>query len=174
LANSSGLATRRLLILDENRFSKHVAVEVLIGGRWIVVDPAYRAVFRANNGATLTREELTNPEVFAAATQKIRGYDPTYTFDRTAHIRVDRLIGIGHPLRIILDWMFPGWEESTVVTLLAERKSLAFLAASVVLLLLFLLLRVAIRWYAESRLLVRTPRVCEQVQRAAKAFLNIP
>jgi hypothetical protein len=107
---SAGLATRRLLILDQVRFSKHVAVEVLIGGRWIVVDPAYRAVFRASHGATLTREELGNPEVFAAATQKIQGYDPTYTFDRTAHIRIERLMGIGHPLRIIVDWIFPGWE----------------------------------------------------------------
>ncbi|HYL46392.1 MAG TPA: transglutaminase domain-containing protein [Candidatus Limnocylindrales bacterium] len=174
LANSAGLATRRLLILDENRFAKHVTVEVLIGGRWIVVDPAYRTVLRADNGATLTRDELVNPEVFAAATRNIRGYDPAYSFERTAHIRVERLMGIGRPLRIILDGMFPGWEESTEVTLLAERKSLAFLAASVVLLLLFLLLRAAIRWYAETHLHVRTPRVREQVQRAAKAFLNIP
>jgi hypothetical protein len=156
------------------RFAEGATVEVLIGGRWIVVDPAYRTVLRADNGATLTRDELVNPEVFAAATRNIRGYDPAYTFERTAHIRVERLMGIGRPLRIILDGMFPGWEESTEVTLLAERKSLAFLAASVVLLLSFLLLRAAIRWYAETRLHVRTPRVREQVQRAAKAFLNIP
>lgn len=98
LANSAGLATRRLLILDQNRLSKHVTVEVLVGGRWIEVDPAYRAVLRANNGATLTRDELTNPEMLAAVIRKIRGYDPTYTFDRTAHIRIERLMGIGHPL----------------------------------------------------------------------------
>jgi hypothetical protein len=174
LANSSGLATRRLLILDEDRLVKHVTVEVLIGGRWIVVDPAHRAVFRANNGATLTRGELANPEVFAAAARQIRGYDPVYTFDHTAHLRVERLMGIGHPLRSILDWMFPGWEESTEVTLLAERRSLAFVAASLVLLLMLLLLRAAIRWYAEARLHVHTPRVREQFHRAAKAFLYIP
>src|SRR5215470_142486 len=65
LARSSDLQVRRLLLLDATRNTKHVVAEVLINGRWIIVDPAYRIVMRDATGRMLTRSDLANPEVFA-------------------------------------------------------------------------------------------------------------
>jgi hypothetical protein len=58
LDQSSGLRARRLLLLAENRTSKHVVVEALIDGRWVIVDPSYRTLFRLPNGTLVTRGEL--------------------------------------------------------------------------------------------------------------------
>jgi hypothetical protein len=69
-----------LLRLDENRLTKHVTAEVLVNGRWIIVDPAYRVVIQGPDGSMLTREQLANLAVFAAATKNIHAYDPAYTF----------------------------------------------------------------------------------------------
>src|SRR5438046_10180665 len=61
LARSSDLRVRRLLLLTPDRTTKHVVAEVLIGDRWIVVDPAYRAILRDAQGRSLTRKDLQNP-----------------------------------------------------------------------------------------------------------------
>ena len=87
LADSSGLTARRLLLLDANRTTVHVVAEVMVDGRWIVVDPTFHTIFRAADGSTLTREQLAVPAVFQAATQGIPGYDPAYAFVNTVHIR---------------------------------------------------------------------------------------
>ena len=50
LAQSSGLHARRLLLLDQYGSSKHVVVEVLIGDRWVVVDPSYHFILRLPDG----------------------------------------------------------------------------------------------------------------------------
>ena len=50
LAMSSGLQARRLLLLDQNRNAKHVVVEVLIDGTWVVVDASYQFMFKVPNG----------------------------------------------------------------------------------------------------------------------------
>src|SRR5215469_16931195 len=60
LAVSGGLAARRLLLLDSSSRTKHVDAEVLVNGRWIVVDPAFRVILRSPDGQTLTRDELMN------------------------------------------------------------------------------------------------------------------
>ena len=59
LAESSGLQARRLLLLDPQLNTKHVVAEVQVAGRWIVVDPSYRLIFRDAQGQPLTREQLT-------------------------------------------------------------------------------------------------------------------
>jgi hypothetical protein len=170
--DSGGLAARRLLLLDERQLTKHVAAEVLVGGRWIVADPTYRVVFRGPDGSTLTREQLADPATFASATRSIRAYDPRYTFDRTAHIRVGKLGFVGPPLGAMLDHIFPGWEASTTMTLLVERESFLFLGASLALLIALLVVRFGLRWYGEKHLHVHTARVRDQVRRAAHAFLD--
>jgi len=172
LADSAGLAARRLLLLDSHRMTKHVVAEVLVDGRWVVVDPAFRAVFRGPDGQLLTREQLANPAVLAAATRGIAGYDPAYTFDRTAHVRIARLRVIGVSIRSILDHALPGWEDSVAMSLMLERESLATLVIALALVVLLGLLRVGLRWYGESRLGVRPVRFRQQVRRAFHAFVD--
>jgi hypothetical protein len=172
LGDSAGLVVRRLLLLDSRRLTKHVVAEILIDGRWIVVDPTFRTMLRGPGGGLLTREQLTDPAVFSAATRHIKDYDPIYSYESTAHVRISRLGFIGLPIRSVLDRLLPGWEDSTAVSLLMERESLATLVVALILVFLLGLLRVGLRWYGERRLGIRPVRVRQQVRRAFQAFLD--
>jgi hypothetical protein len=172
LGDSAGIEVRRLLLLDSRRFAKHVSAEVLVGGRWIVVDPAFRVILRGPDGMLLTREQLKDPAIFVAATRNIRGYNPNYNYDLTAHIRLGRVRLASRPLRAVLNSVLPGWEDSVTVSLLAERESFAFMLVSICLLVFLALLRASLRWYGEKRLGVHTLRMREQIRRAFGAFVN--
>ncbi len=50
LARSSDLRARRLLLLTPDNNTKHVVAEVLIGERWIIVDPTYRVIMKDAKG----------------------------------------------------------------------------------------------------------------------------
>src|SRR5271156_2407234 len=56
LVETGGLESRRLLLLNSDQMTNHVVAEVLVDGRWIVVDPAYRTLLRGADGEPLTRE----------------------------------------------------------------------------------------------------------------------
>jgi len=172
LADSAGMPARRLLLLDSHRLTKHVVAEVYVDGRWAVVDPAYRVILLAPDGQLLTREELSNPAVWAAATRGIAGYSPAYTFDRTAHIRIARMPFVGGAIRTVLDHVLPGWEDSVTLSLMLERESLAALVIAVAFLIVFGLFRLGLRWYGERRLGVRPIRFRQQVRRAFQAFVD--
>jgi hypothetical protein len=172
LADSGGMEARRLLLLDSRRLAKHVSAEVLVDGRWIVVDPAFRIILRGTDAKPLTGEQLKDPAIFATATRNIAGYDSNYSYDLTAHIRLGRLRLVGRPLRAVLDGVLPGWEDSPTVSLLAERESFAFMLVSVCQVVFLMLLRVSLRWYGEKRLGVRTLRMREQIRRAFGAFVD--
>jgi hypothetical protein len=174
LADSSGLTARRLLLLDSRRTAKHVVAEVLVGGRWIVVDPAFRTILHGPDGRSLTRQELEDPTVFSAATGGIRDYPAIYTFDRTSHIRLSRLGGGGQFLRRVLDRALPGWEDSATATLLVERESFSALIVSLMLVLLVLLFRTSLRWYSQRNYGIRPPRVRKRLQHACTALFNAP
>jgi len=172
LGDSAGLMVRRLLLLDSQRTTKHVVAEVLIDGRWIVIDPAFRRVMRGSDGSLLTREQLSDPTIFSAATRDIKGYDPSNTFESTAHVRIYRLRFAGSALRSALNRLLPDWEDSTAISLLMERESLATMVAALVLVFLLGLLRVGLRWYGEKRLGIRPVRVRQQIRRAIHAFVD--
>ncbi len=172
LADSGGLAARRLLLTDSNHITRHVVAEVLVDGRWIVVDPAFRTIPRGSDGKLLTSRDLTDPAIFSAATRNISGYNSAYTFDHTAHIRMSRLRFVGLPMRKALDFLLPGWEDSTTMSLLLERSSLAAMVFALVLVFFLSLLRVLLRWYGEKRMGFRPIRIREQVRRACLAFLD--
>jgi hypothetical protein len=172
LTDTGRLSVRRLLLVDSQMMTKHVVAEVLVDGRWIIVDPAYRLVLRDAKGNALTREDLTDPKIFAEATQNIPVYDPTYTFDHTIHVRIGRVHVLGLPMRKIADRVYPGWDESTIMTLLVERESFAAVVASLLLVIFLCLLRIALRWFGERRLGVRRVRIREQLLRAGSAFLH--
>jgi hypothetical protein len=172
LVDTGGMQARRLLLVDSRQMTKHVVAEVLVDGRWIVVDPSFRVVMRGADGKTLTREELADPGIFAAATRDIRGYDPSYTFDHTVHIRLARIHVFGSILRRILDRLAPGWEDTPTMTLLVERESFSAMTACFLLVIFLVLLRASLRWYGEKRLGVHSVRIRQQIRRACHAFLD--
>src|SRR5258708_27562732 len=123
LARTSDLQARRLLLLSPDRNTKHVVAEVLLDGRWIVVDPTYRVVMRNARGETLTRKELQNPQTFAEAIARVPGYPAAYNYDQFAHVRVARLPLDALRLRAVFDAIFPAWDEKVDWRLLLERES---------------------------------------------------
>ena len=173
LANSSGLQARRLLLLSADRGAKHVVAEVFVDGRWIVVDPAFRYIPRGPDGRLLTRQELGDPEVLRWATRNVPNYDPAYTYETTAHVRLARIPVIGRSLRSLLNHVFPGWEDSIWWTILLERRSFALLVSSFFLVLFFLIVRFALRRYAESRFGIPRVRVRQRVRDAVRIVLGM-
>src|SRR5688572_13949097 len=135
LATSSGLRSRRLLLLSPHREAKHVVAEVWLHGRWAVVDPAYHALFRDANGEFLTKEQLQNPSALRKATQEILHYPPSYSYELTSYVRVARIPVIGSKLHAALDQMLPRW-QGNFDWLLLERQSFACFVLSLFLLLI--------------------------------------
>jgi hypothetical protein len=174
LARSSDLQVRRLLLLDAHRNTKHVVAEVLIDGKWIVVDPTYRIIMRDASGRMLTRADLQKPELFAQATAAAPGYPADYSYERFAHVRITRLPMVGLGLRRVLDWVIPGWEEKADWSLLLERESFFFLFASAMATLLLVLVRAALAWIADSRLHVRRFGLRKYFRRAGVALFSAP
>ena len=174
LARSNGLSTRRLLLLGPNRSAKHVVAEVLIDGRWVTVDPAYRLLMRDRTGRMLTREELRDPMVLAEATSMVPNYPKEYTYETFAHVRLARLPLLGMPLRRILNMIVPNWEERFDWTLLLERESFFALCASACALLVFLLLRTFLGWYADHRLNIPRFQLRSRFLRAGMTFFRAP
>jgi hypothetical protein len=172
LADSVGIAARRLLLLTPANQAKHVVAEVLIDGRWVVVDPAFRVIPRGAGGKLLTREDLPDPATFVAATRGIPHYDPDDTFERTAHVRLSRIRFVSHPLRALPDRLLPGWDDSTTVSLLIERRSLATMVVVIILTLSLSIFRVFLRRYGEKFLAFHAVRIRDQVRSACTAFLH--
>lgn len=173
LANSSGLQSRRLLLLDADRGARHVVAEVYIDGRWVVVDPAFRYLPRGADGHLLTRQELGKPEVLRDATRNVPNYNPAYTYESTAHVRLARIPIIGRFLRGTLNRVIPGWEDSIWWTVLLERRSFALLVVSFFLVVFFILVRFLMRWYVESRFGIPRVRVRQRVMDAIRIVLGI-
>jgi transglutaminase-like putative cysteine protease len=174
LARSNGLSVRRLLLLTPEHGAKHVVAEILIDGRWVVADPAYRILLRDAQGHLLTRQELLDPTVFAQATSVVPNYPKDYTYERVAHVRLARLPAQGFHLRWLLDKTVPGWEEKFDWTLLLERESFFVLCLSVVAFLFFLLFRIFLGWFADHRLKIPRFRLRVQFLRAGATFFRAP
>jgi hypothetical protein len=151
LARSSGLSARRLLLLSPDRGAKHVVAEVKMEGRWVIVDPTYRAILRDAQGRMLTRQDLQDPETFREATRVIPGYPPEYSYESFVHIRLRRLPLAGAGLRRFLNAVYPRWDEDVDLTMLVERESMAMLAACLALVVSLLLLRILLVRYADRQ-----------------------
>jgi len=174
LARSSGLQTRRLLLLTPDRQTKHVVAEVLLNGRWVVIDPTYRVIMRNAKGETLTRKELQNPQLFAEAIAMVPGYPATYSYEIFAHVRMARLPLDGMRLRPLLDRILPGWDERFDWSLLLERESFLALAMTTLATILLLLFRALLAWYADQRLHLRRFRLRSLLVRAGSALFTTP
>jgi hypothetical protein len=174
LSRSVGLNTRRLLLLTPNRNTKHVVAEVLIDGRWVIVDPTYRVFLRDAQGHLLTRVELQNPAVFAQAIRAVPDYPQEYNYASFAHVRIARLPLDGLHLRGILNAVSPSWEEDWDWSLLLERESFFALVASAASAFLLLVFRQLLGWYADYRLRVPRFHFREHFLRAGAAFFSTP
>ena len=172
LARSADLQVRRLLLLSPDRNTKHVVAEVLLEGRWIVVDPTYRVVMRNAKGEMLTRKELQNPQNFVEAIARVPGYPPSYNYEKFAHVRVARLPLDGLRLRAVLDAIYPGWDEKVDWSLLLERESFFALATAMFATLFLLLLRQFLAWYADRRLKISRFHLRSHLARAGAAFFT--
>jgi len=174
LTRSSGIESRRLLLLTPQRTAKHVVAEVYIDGRWAVVDATYRTFLKDAHGNLLTLRELQNPELFRQATSLIPRYGPGYTYESTAHVRIAALPFRGLYLRQTLDRVFPGWDESVDWSLLLERRSFAYLFLSVNALIFLLLIRSLLAWMADHRLQAPRFHLRANLSRATAAFFTSP
>ncbi len=174
LTVSSGIPARRLLLLDENRVTKHVVAEVRIDGRWVVADPLFHTLFRDAQGHSLTKEQLRDPRVLQEATRAIAHYNPEYTYESTAHIRLARIPYLGVLLRKGLNSFFPEWEESLNWSLMVERSSFALTLLAALLLCFSLLIRFGLGWYGEKRLAIQRQRVRSRLNRALQALFSWP
>ena len=160
LARAGGIPSRRLLLLGADGQTRHVVAEVLIDGRWVVVDPVFRKIMTDDSGRLLTREDLKNPGVLLIATRGLTGYSPEYSYERTEYVRIEAIPLVGAFLRNALDRLYPDWEVSPSWTLVTERQSFLVLLTGAVLLIVSLLLLSAIKAYGVSRIgaEVLTPR----------------
>jgi len=174
LSRSSGLESRRLLLLSPERTAKHVVAEVKLGGRWVIVDATYRVLMKDAEGNLLTRKDLQDPRIFQEAISQIPGYPPLYSYERFAHVRLGALLFEGAHLRQLLDRAFPGWDEYLDWSLLLERRSLAYLFISVSVLVGSLLMRFALAWVADHQLRVSRLRLRTGLGRATASFFSTP
>jgi hypothetical protein len=151
LASAGGMQSRRLLLLDAQGMStNHVVAEVLIDGRWVIVDPTFHAILTDSEGHLLTRQELARPEVFRDATRNLENYDPSYNYEHTSFVHFARLPVVGRFLQARLNSVLLSWQERINWTVLLERQSYDTLVVGVALLCLAIFLRRVIFWYARS------------------------
>jgi hypothetical protein len=174
LSRSAGLTARRLLLLSPQHFANHVVAEVLVDGRWIIVDPTFRLILRDAQGHTLTRQELRDPDVFNQATGHIPNYPSFYNYLLVGHVHIARLPIVGFGLRSALQRIYPTWDESLDWTLLLERESFFFFFASALFFSLFFILRLLLAWYADHRLRVPRFHLLHHIARAGATFFSAP
>ena len=158
LADVAGLKARRLLLLDRSGGTMHVVAEVEWGEQWVVADPQQGRMFKDQLGRPLTKEELHHPEVFQDAIRRMPGYSPGYTFERTAHVHLERLPFLGHYLRRSLNGLSPGWEEAADWGYFPENPSLWPILISIPMLLFGVLVRLMVDRYGRNKLGIEAAR----------------
>lgn len=174
LSRSAGLETRRLLLLTPERTTKHVVAEVYVDGRWVIVDATYRTFMKDRAGRLLTRKDLQDPEIFHEATSVLAGYLPEYSYERFAHVRISALPFHGAQVRLLLDRIFPPWDEYLDWSLLLERRSFMYFFISVNALIALMLMHVALGWLADHHLLIPRFHLRANLSRATAAFFTTP
>jgi hypothetical protein len=174
LSRSAGLPSRRLLLLTPEHTTKHVVAEVNVDGRWVIADATYRAFLKDAQGNLLTRKDLQSPEVFREAVSVLPQYPMEYTYERYAHVRVWALPFHGSDVRVLLDRIYPTWDEQLDWGLLLERRSFFWLFFSTIALVFFLAVRMTLGWLADHRLQVARFHLRANLSRATAAFFTTP
>ena len=174
LSRSSGLQTRRLLLLTPDRNTKHVVAEVLLDGRWVIVDATYRVMMKDAHGKLLTRKDLQDPAIFREATSLIPNYVQEYSYENFAHVRLAAIPLRGFNARQQLDRFFPGWDEYLDWSLLLERRSFLFFFLSCNALLAVLILRTIFAYLADHHFRMPRFHLRHYLRQAVAAFFSTP
>ena len=174
LSRSSGLESRRLLLLTPDRQTKHVVAEVLVDGRWIVVDPSFRVVMRDGGRKSAYAQGTAKSCDIQRSDRGVPNYPADYSYDRYAHVRLARLPLDGFHLRKLLESVLPGWDETLDWSLLLERESFLVLVITAAIAAVLMTLRFLLAWYADRRLRVPRFHFREHFLRATSAFLTTP
>ena len=135
---------------------------------------ALPAIMQHARGRYLTRSDLRYPAVFLEATRAIPNYPPEYTYDQFLHVRLARLPLEELHLRRVLDSVYPGWDEAVDCSLLVERESFFYFVLCASATAFFLLLRVLLAWYADSRLRIPRFHWREHAIGAGATFFSAP
>ena len=171
LADSAGLKTRRLLLLGSSGVAKHVVAEVQWGKRWVVVDPSLGIVFKNGLGKALSAEELRDPVIFQDAIGRMPGYNSTYSFEHTTHVRLERVPLLGAALRRGLNRWFPRWENAFYWASVLENPSSWPMLASIPLFLAGLFTRWVVYRYHRDHLEFETMGIRKRLISTGRAFL---
>ena len=174
VARSSQLSVRRLLLLTPERQTKHVVAEVLLGNKWVIVDPTYRLIMRDKWGHLLTRKDLQDPELFVEATSVVPNYPSIYDYKYYTHVRIARLPMQGLGLRRVLDKVYVGWDEAFDWGLLLERESFFVLCVFLTSSFFLLIMRGILAWYADRKLKIPRFHLRAHFARAGAAFFSAP
>jgi hypothetical protein len=173
LADSAGLNTRRLLLLDgAGGGAKHVVVEVQWEKRWVVVDPSLGLVFRDGLGQALSKEDLRDAAVFHDAISHMPGYSSSYSFEHTHHIRLERVPVLGALLRQALNRLSPAWESAFDWAYVLENPSIWPMVASIPLLLSGILIRWLSHRYRSQRMGPQTMGIRKRLIRSGRVLLQ--
>jgi len=174
LADSVGLKTRRLLLLDSSGRARHVVAEVQWGRKWVVVDPSRGLVFEDGLGQALSKEDLRDSRIFRDAISRMPGYSPTYSFEHATHVRLERVPLLGAALRRFLNRLSPAWEEAFYWPSVLENPPSWPMLASIP----FFLSGILIRWiayrYFGNRPGLQTMGFRERLMNTGRAFLYRP
>jgi hypothetical protein len=170
LAISSGLQTRRLLLLDPDHHVKHVVAEVRLGDHWAVVDPSFRVLFRDSSGRPMTRRQLEDPARLREATRDVPSYPAGFSYEETAHVHLSRFPVLGTLAGRSLNRVFPAWEVSVNWTLPLERRPLGLSFLALFLAGACLLIGGSLNWYAKRRLRTEKLGARERLRRLSKAL----
>jgi hypothetical protein len=162
------------LLLTPVRTAKHVVAEVLLDGRWVIVDATYRVILKDRRGNLLTRRELQDPAIFREATSLIPNYVQDYNYESFAHVRLAALPLRGFHIRRQLDRFFPGGDEYLDWSLLLERRSFLLFFLTLNALLCLLMLRVIFALLADHHFQVPRFRLRHHLSRAISAFFSTP
>ena len=172
LADSSGLSSRRLLLVNADGGAKHVVAEVLINGRWIVVDPSFRTIpqrrqrpvaytSRFGRQCRFFVRNAEHPQL-RSELQLFRNIAPSFGTYSVPRVVCAASAG---SLSAKLGGL-PCTKPTRRTGIFSGRRY------SVLALLFLFLVRISLRWYGESRLGIQTLRVHTQVIRAASALFS--
>lgn len=116
----------------------------------------------------LAGQELADPAVFSAATRNIPYYNPSYDFERIAHVH---LAGLPLIMQRGLK-LAPGWDNSSFTSLMFERESLLVLIGTLAVVLTLILVCLSLHRYRENCLGIRSVGFARRLGHSYRSFVN--
>jgi hypothetical protein len=100
LARHAGLQARELRLCDAHHLARHVVCEILVGNRWVVLDPTVDLDFRRRDGQLATADELRDPVLLAINARRAEYYDrQLWQFTHAERLHFEKVPLVGGLLR---------------------------------------------------------------------------